>query len=130
MVKRSKRGRIFEAFLKTPVMKTTFFIIFFACLVANAAAQKIFSVDSRYDADIKVYVVDSRYDADLLVYKCDSRYDATDNKGLWFFVDSRYDADKKIYFTDSRYDADLLIYFVDSRYDAQWRNTAKKHLLY
>lgn len=93
-------------------------------------AQKVYSTDSRYDADIKVYVVDSRYDADLIVYKCDSRYDATGNKGLWFFVDSRYDADKKIYFVDSRYDADLLIFFCDSRYDAQWRTSSKQHLLY
>ena len=63
-------------------MRTILSFIAFACILMNASAQKIYSVDSRYDADIKVYVVDSRYDADLLVYKCDSRYDAEGNKIL------------------------------------------------
>jgi len=81
-------------------MKLIFSVLLFLGLLANVSAQKIFSVDSRYDADIKVYVTDSRYDADLIVYKCDSRYDAEGNKGLWYFVDSRYDADKKIFFPD------------------------------
>ncbi|NBX38889.1 MAG: hypothetical protein EBR54_05695, partial [Flavobacteriia bacterium] len=60
--------------------------------------QSVYSVDSKYDADVKVYVASSKYDADLVVYKCSSKYDATDNKGLWFFTSSKYDAKKKIYF--------------------------------
>lgn len=94
------------------------------------SAQKIFSVDSKYDADVKVFVADSKYDADLIVFKCSSKYDAEGNKGLWFFVESKYDADKKIYFVDSKYDADLIIYFSDSKYDAEWKKSGKKHLLY
>lgn len=121
---------------KIPVMKTRGFLFSLAATAAiimngtGLFAQKIFSVDSKYDADVKVYVVDSKYDADLCVYKVSSQYDAEDNKGLWFFEDSKYDADKTIYFVDSKYDADLLIYFVDSKYDAGWRNASKKQLMY
>jgi hypothetical protein len=115
--------------IKFPKMKTLIFSLMMLA-AAFSFAQKVYSTDSRYDADIKVFVVDSKYDADLIVYKCDSRYDATGNKGLWYFADSRYDADKKIFFVDSRYDADLLIYFSDSRYDAEWRTSSKQHLLY
>ncbi|MFM1809624.1 MAG: hypothetical protein RLZZ382_849 [Bacteroidota bacterium] len=96
----------------------------------NAFTQTVYSVDSKYDADVKVYVASSKYDADLVVYKCSSKYDATDNKGLWYFVSSKYDAKKKIYFCDSKYDADLIIYFTDSKYDAQWRTSSKKSLMY
>ena len=79
-------------------------------------AQKIYSCDSPYDADVKIYVVDSKYDADLLVYKEESKYNADGNDGHWYFVESRYDADKKVYFTDSKYDADLLsiLWIVDT----------------
>ena len=63
-------------------------------MLPNAAGQKVFAVDSQYDADVKVYVTDSRYDADLWVYKVSSQYDAEGNKGLWFFDDSRYDANQ------------------------------------
>jgi len=105
-------------------------VSFLLFLSGSIKAQKIYSSDSRYDADIKIFVVDSRYDADLLVYKTESRYDATGNEGLWHFVESKYDADKKVYFSDSRYDADLLIHFVDSRYDAGWRNKERIYLLY
>ena len=70
----------------------------------SATSQTVFSVSSKYDADVKIFVASSKYDADLIVYKCSSKYDATDNKGLWFFVDSKY--------------------------DASWRNTAKKSFLY
>jgi hypothetical protein len=99
-------------------------------LTFNAFTQVVYSVDSKYDADVKVYVASSKYDADLVVYKCSSKYDATDNKGLWFFASSKYDAKKKIYFCDSKYDADLIIYFTDSKYDAQWRTSSKKSLMY
>lgn len=99
-------------------------------ITLSTEAQKIFSCDSRYDADVKIFVVDSKYDADLLVYKEESRYNATGNEGLWYFVESRYDADKKVFFTDSKYDADLLIYFVESKYNAGWRNKERIYLLY
>ncbi len=110
-------------FMKTALLSFTFIL----AVSFSALSQKIFTVDSRYDADVKVFVTDSRYDADLLVFKVDSRYDATGNKGLWHFVSSRYDADKKIFFVTSRYDADVLIFFVNSRYDAEWRNKSKMH---
>jgi hypothetical protein len=99
-------------------------------LSLNAFTQVVYSVDSKYDADVKVYVASSKYDADLIVYKCSSKYDAKDNKGLWFFATSKYDAKKKIYFCDSKYDADLIIYFSDSKYDAQWRKSSKMSLMY
>jgi hypothetical protein len=97
---------------------------------SNGYAQKIYSTDSQYDADVTVYVTDSKYDADLLVYKVSSQYEADGNEGLWFFTESKYDADKKIYFTDSKYAADLIIYFTDSKYDAGWKNRQKIYLLY
>ncbi len=93
-------------------------------------SQTVYSVSSKYDADVKVFVASSKYDADLVVYKCTSKYDATDNKGLWFFTDSKYDAKKKVFFCDSKYDADLIIYFSTSKYDAEWRNASKKSLMY
>ncbi len=104
--------------------------VFILFLSQPARAQKVYSTDSRYDADVIVYVTDSKYDADLLVYKVSSKYEADGNEGLWFFVESKYDADKKVYFTTSKYDADLVIYFVDSRYEAGWRNRERIYLLY
>jgi|GEM_PF-166026 len=92
--------------------------------------QKIFSCDSKYDADFSVFVTDSKYDADLWVYKVQSRYDTGSNQGWWFFIDSKYDADKRIFFAGSRYDADLVVYFVESRYDAGWNKRTKMHLLF
>ena len=48
-------------------------ILLFCFLVfKTGSAQTIFSVDSKYDADIKVYVTDSKYNADLIVFKCSS----------------------------------------------------------
>jgi hypothetical protein len=35
-------------------------------------AQKVFSVNAGYQADIKIYVVDADYEVDLLVYKVDT----------------------------------------------------------
>jgi hypothetical protein len=122
--------------LKSKPMKTStsfvkmLMIVLLVSLYSNSFAQKVFSEDSKYDAQVKVFVVDSKYDADLCVYKVSSQYDATGNTGLWFFEDSKYDADKTIFFVDSKYDADLLIYFVESRYDAQWMNSSKKQLMY
>lgn len=106
------------------------FFALFILISATSWSQKVYTVDSKYDADVKVYVCDSKYDADLCVYKVSSQYDVSGNEGLWFFEDSKYDADKKIYFVDSKYDADLLIYFVDSKYDAKWMSNTKKHLMY
>ena len=116
--------------MKSIYLQLILFVISFFVISATVKAQKIYSCDSRYDADVLIHVVDSRYDADLLVYKEESKYNATGNEGLWHFVESKYDADKKVYFTDSKYDADLLIYFVDSRYDAGWRNKERIYLLY
>ncbi|HOV12262.1 MAG TPA: DUF6150 family protein, partial [Bacteroidales bacterium] len=77
--------------------KIMFFLLVFTALIFSfqqLSAQKVYSCDSKYDADVKVYVADSKYDADLVVYKCSSQYDAGDNDGVWFFVDSKYDAKK------------------------------------
>jgi len=118
--------------MKTQTTRITIFLsilFLMGTIFNNAVAQKVYSCDSKYDADIKVFVVDSKYDADLWVYKVDSQYDVNDD-GLWFFCDSKYDAKKKIFFVDSKYDADLLIYFVDSKYDAGWNNASKKYLIY
>ncbi len=93
----------------------------------NLFAQKVYSCDSKYDADVKVFVANSKYDADLVVYKVSSKYDATDNKGLWFFVDSKYDADIKVHFVNSKYDADIIIFYTGSKYDTEWRNKSKMH---
>jgi hypothetical protein len=76
-----------------------FIVLLFTSFIVNS--QKIYSVNSKFDADIKVYVVDSQFDADLLVYK-----------------------------VDSQFDADLKIYFVGSQFDAGWSDSSKKHLLY
>ena len=114
---------------QTQNMKKLFFITLLA-ISFSFNSQTVFSVSSKYDADVKVFVASSKYDADLIVHKCSSKYDATDNKGLWYFAESKYDAKKKIFFCDSKYDADLIIFFSDSKYDAQWRNASKKSLMY
>ena len=116
--------------MKLSSFQLIFILIPFLFLSLVSNAQKIYSCDSKYDADVKIFVVESRYSADLLVYKANSRYDAKGNEGIWYFVESRYDADKLVYFTQSKYDADLLIYFVESRYDAGWRNHERIYLLY
>jgi hypothetical protein len=105
-------------------------VIVLVFLSQQMTAQKVYSTDSRYDADVTIYVTESKYEADLLVYKVSSQYEAGGNEGLWFFTESRYDADKKVYFTSSKYDADLLICFVDSKYEAGWRNRERIYLMY
>ena len=85
-------------------------------------AQKIFTVDANYKADIKVFVVDAEYKADLVVFKEKADYQAKGNEGLWFFVDAAYKADKKIYFVDAEYKSELKIFFCDAEYKAKWRN--------
>lgn len=42
------------------------------------SAQKIYSVEYEYQADIKVFVVDAEYKADLIVYKTDK-----ENRAGW-----------------------------------------------
>jgi len=121
--------------LKPQTMKRSLFLLIFILipflfLSLVSSAQKIYSCESKYDADVKIFVVESKYDADLLVYKADSKYDAKGNEGIWHFVESKYDADKLVYFTESKYNAYLLIYFVESRYDAGWRNRERIYLLY
>lgn len=111
-------------------MKYLIPFLFFFFLTLNSFSQKVYSSNSKYDADVKVYVANSKYDADLWVYKVDSKYSTGNNEGWWFFTDSKYDADKKIWFSDSKYDADLIIYFVDSKYSAGWNKKEKQHLMY
>jgi len=86
-------------------MKNLFLSIAVGIMVSftatSVSAQKVYSCNSKYDADIKVYVCESKYDADLWVYKVDSQYDVNDN-GLWYFCESKYDAKKKIFFADSK----------------------------
>lgn len=126
-------AKLFYLYLKFhPMQKLVFFELLVLLIVSSfsAGAQKVYSCNNRYDADIKVFVVENRYDADLLVYKVDNAYDAEGNKGLWFFCSNKYDAKKTIWFADNKYDADLLIYFVENRYDAGWREKVKMHLLY
>lgn len=95
-------------------------------------AQKMFSVDSQYQADVKVFVVDKEYQADIIVYRTDKQYraKANENKGIWYFCDRAYQADKKIFFVDKEYQADLKVFFTDKEYRAGWRKNDKKHLLY
>ncbi len=109
----------------------TLVLLFSAILITHkVTAQKIYSVDAAYKADIKVYVADAAYKADLLVYKEDAAYKATDNKGRWFFTDAAYKADKKVYFVDASYKADLIIFFVDAEYKAKWQKLDKIYYLY
>lgn len=42
----------------------------------DGSAQKIYSVDHQYQADVKVYVTDSEYQADLKIYFTDHEYRA------------------------------------------------------
>lgn len=69
-------------------------LIICALIFAKAHAQKVFSVDRQYQADLKVFVVDHEYQADLIVYKTDKDYKAkrNENKGIWFFTSREYQA--------------------------------------
>lgn len=99
-------------------------------IISNTSAQKIFSTDADYKADVKVYVTDADYKADLLVYKVDADYKAVGNEGKWYFTDADYQAKKKIFFVNADYQADLIIFFVDADYKAKWNKSEKKHLMY
>ena len=108
-------------------------LLIFSILILNLSgihAQKVFSVQNGYQADIKVFVTNYDYQADLLVYKVKNDYQAKDNEGLWYFTNYDYQSDKKIFFTKYDYQADLKIYFVDYEYQAGWRKNEKKHLMF
>lgn len=111
--------------MKTLIIATVLVLTF-----VNSMAQKVYSVDSDYKADVKVFVVDADYKSDLLVYKVNAEYKAGDNNGKWFFTDADYKAKKKVFFVDADYKADLKIFFVDSDYMAKWKDKSKMHLLY
>ena len=98
----------------------------------TALAQKVYSTDYKYQADVNVFVTDREYKADLVVFKTKHSYNAkaNENKGIWYFIKHQYDADKKIYFVDHEYQADLIIYFTDKEYKAGWKKNDKKHLMY
>jgi hypothetical protein len=119
---------IFE--FKSISMKNLVLISFLTLVATSLNAQKIFSVDAEYKANVKVFVVDAEYKADLLVYKENAEYKAGSNDGKWFFVDAEYKAQKKIYFVDAEYKGELKVFFVDAEYKAGWKNASKKHLLY
>ena len=108
-----------------------FLLVLVAVLAASAGmyAQKVYSTEKEYQADVKVYVVDHEYQADLLVYVEDHDYQAKGNEGRWYFVDKDYRADVKIYFVDHEYQADLKVYFVDHEYQAGWRKEEKWGLM-
>jgi len=102
----------------------------FLSLSKGSFAQKVFSVDAEYKADVKVFVVDAEYKADLLVYKVNADYKAGNNDGKWYFVDADYKAKKKVYFVNADYKADIKVYFVDAEYKAGWKNSSKKAKMY
>ena len=62
-------------FIKKAIMKKLSIALLFILFTLSTNAQKIFSVSSQFDADVKVYVTDSQFDADLLVYRVDSQCD-------------------------------------------------------
>ena len=112
-------------------MKRLYALLLIALMATTSLyAQKVYSTDHEYQAEVKVYVVDHEYQADLLVYQEDHEYQASGNEGKWYFVDHEYQADVKIYFVDHEYQADLKICFVSHEYRAGWRNNSKKHLMY
>lgn len=108
----------------------TFCIVILGLLYSHA--QKVYSVDHEYQADIKVFVVDKDYHADLIVYRTDKSHRAksNENKGIWYFCPTQSQADKKIFFVDKEYRADLKVYFTDKEYRAGWKKNDKKHLMF
>lgn len=107
-------------------------ILLGSILPSDAFAQKMYSTNYQYQADIKIYVVDAEYKADIVVYRTEHKYEAvaSENKGIWYFTDKSYEADKKVYFVDHEYQADIKVFFTDRKYKAEWRNYQKKPLLY
>jgi len=108
------------------------FLFIFSLLIGStlASAQKMYSCNQAYEADLKVFVVNQKYEADLCVYRAAQKYEAVDNKGLWFFTDYLNQSDKTLFFVDYANQADLKIFFVDYQNQAGWLNNSKEHLLY
>ena len=111
--------------------KVCLLIILF-CFAISSWAQKVYSVDHDYQADIKVFVVDKDFRADLIVYKTDKshRAKATENKGVWYFCPTPSQADKKVFFVDKENRADIKVFFTDKEYRAGWKKNDKKHFMY
>ena len=121
-------------YIKLSIMKILNAVLPLVCILcfSSANAQKIYSVNSSYQTDVKVFVVEHEYQAELIVYKTDKDYRAkkSENKGIWFFTTKEYQADKKVFFVDHEYQADLKVYFTDKEYRAGWRKNDKKPLMY
>ena len=98
-------------------MKTNVLYFIFLISFGSLTAQKIYSTENEYQADLKVY-------------KVSRPYEAKKNVGLWYFTNMSYDSDKKIYFCENEYEADIKVFFVDYKYQAKWKNSQKKFLLY
>ncbi len=112
-------------------MKKILLALVMGMMCSAAHAQKIYSTDRAYEADVKVFVTDKEYKADLIVFETDKDYraKASENKGIWFFTDRPFQADKKVYFVDKEYQADLIILYTDKEYRAGWKKNSKKYLL-
>ena len=65
------------------------FLFIFSLLIGStlASAQKMYSCNQAYEADLKVFVVNQKYEADLCVYRAAQKYEAVENKGFWFFTE-------------------------------------------
>ena len=85
-------------------MKKIILIASILLVITKITAQKVYSVNSEFDADVKIFVLNSEFDADLLVYKVKSEFDAGKNNGKWFFTKSEF--------------------------DAKWRDNSKMYLMY
>ena len=57
-------------------MKTNLFCLFFILSLSSITAQKIYSTNQPYKADIKVFVVENVCPADLKVFFVDYKYQA------------------------------------------------------
>ena len=57
-------------------MKLFILVAFFILTIPTSKAQKIYSVDKDYKADVKVFVVNSDYKAELKIYFVESAYKA------------------------------------------------------
>ena len=58
-------------------MKRILFLLAFGLtFVGSASAQKVYSTNHEYQAEVKVYVVDHEYQADLKIYFVNHEYQA------------------------------------------------------
>jgi len=111
-------------------LKKIILLSFMLLSYSTLKAQKVFTVDADWKADVKVYVVDTEWKADLLVFKVDANWKAGKNDGKWFFTNADWKAEKKVYFVDADWKADLKIYFVYSDWKAKWVDKSKISLMY